>query len=163
LSSFSPEVHVPEAAAVRADLVREDDAAVVVLPDPAELELEVDEADADAGEQAAHEVVHAHRQSAMSSSPPGSPAEAGDMLFRRSSDRRARRLVIIFDDRSGELRSLPRSEPLRRLPARRCAPPPRRHDLDLTDELLAHVEAADEVGRDADLAEQVKICSECGC
>ena len=29
-----------------------------------------------------------------------------------------------------------------------------RHDLDLADQLLAHVEAADEMGRDADRAEQ---------
>ena len=40
-------LHVPQAAAVGADLVGEDDAGVVVFPQPAEFELEVDQADAD--------------------------------------------------------------------------------------------------------------------
>ena len=39
--------HVPQPAAVGADLVGEDDAAIVIVPDPAELELEVDQADVD--------------------------------------------------------------------------------------------------------------------
>src|SRR4051794_651350 len=50
--------HVPEAAAVGADLVGQDDAREIILPEPAELELEIDQADADRGEQAAEEIVH---------------------------------------------------------------------------------------------------------
>src|SRR4051812_35021457 len=38
---------VPQPAAVRADLVGQHDAHLLVLPQPAELDLEVDEADAD--------------------------------------------------------------------------------------------------------------------
>src|SRR3546814_3394671 len=48
--------HVPQAAAVGADLVGEDDAAVIAVPDAPEFELEVDQEDADAGEQPRHEI-----------------------------------------------------------------------------------------------------------
>ncbi len=53
---------VPQPAVVRADLVGQDDAHVLVLPQPAELELEVDQLDADAEEQAGQEVVDPQRQ-----------------------------------------------------------------------------------------------------
>src|SRR4030095_7385916 len=47
---------VPQAAIVGADLVRQDDAHLVVLVEPAELQLEVDQLEADAKEPAAQEV-----------------------------------------------------------------------------------------------------------
>src|SRR3546814_3399159 len=50
---------IPQPAAVGADLVGEDDAAVIVIPDAAEFELEIDEADADAREQPAQGIVGA--------------------------------------------------------------------------------------------------------
>ena len=60
-------------------------------------------------------------------------------------------LVIIFDDRAGQLRAFLDPEPLGE---RACGDVADhdldRDDLDLADQLLAHVEAADEVGRDAD-------------
>src|SRR5262245_19477675 len=40
---------VPEPAAVRADLIGQDDAHLLVLPEPAKFHLEIDEADANAG------------------------------------------------------------------------------------------------------------------
>ncbi len=48
---------VPQAAIVRADLVGQHDAHLLVLPQPAELELEIDQGDPDAEEQAGQEVV----------------------------------------------------------------------------------------------------------
>src|SRR5688500_10804937 len=43
-------LHVPQAAAVGADFVCEDDAGVIAVPHAAEFELEVDQADPDRGE-----------------------------------------------------------------------------------------------------------------
>src|SRR3546814_12825234 len=53
--------HIPQAAAVRADLVSEDDPAEVIFPKPTKFQLEIDEANADRREHARHEVVHADR------------------------------------------------------------------------------------------------------
>src|SRR5690606_40286432 len=55
-------LHVPEPAAVRADLVGDDEAHEVAVPDPADLDLEVDELDADAVKDAREEVVHPERE-----------------------------------------------------------------------------------------------------
>src|SRR3546814_8716206 len=55
--------HIPQTAAVRADLVSEDDPAEVIFPKPAEFQLEIDQANADRREHARHEVVHADRRS----------------------------------------------------------------------------------------------------
>src|SRR3546814_1451365 len=46
--------HVPQAAAVGADLVGQDDPAVVAIPDAPEFQLAVDQANAAAPEKAAH-------------------------------------------------------------------------------------------------------------
>src|SRR5690348_5177743 len=54
-------LEIPEPAIVRADLVGEDDAHLVVLIEPAEFELEVDELDADAHEKADEEIVDPER------------------------------------------------------------------------------------------------------
>src|SRR3954471_2345974 len=48
---------VPEPAIVRADLVGQDDAHLLVLVQPAEFDLEVDQRDADAEEEPGEEVV----------------------------------------------------------------------------------------------------------
>src|SRR5262245_25314641 len=53
---------IPQPAAIRAYLVGKDDAHLVVLPEAAELDLEVDEADADPGEEAGEEIVDPERQ-----------------------------------------------------------------------------------------------------
>src|SRR3546814_3403288 len=79
---------IPQPAAVGADLVGEDDAAVIVIPDAAEFELEIDEADADAREQPAQEIVGADRQIGdVVHLLLARPAEAGDMLVDRKSTR----------------------------------------------------------------------------
>src|SRR5262245_35165527 len=54
--------NVPEPAAIRADLVREHDAHLLVVPLPAELDLEVDQTDADPQEKADQEIVDAQDQ-----------------------------------------------------------------------------------------------------
>ena len=60
-------------------------------------------------------------------------------------------LVIIFDDRARQLRAFLDPEPLRQRAGGDVAHHDLdRDDLDLADQLLAHVEPADEVGRDAD-------------
>src|SRR3546814_9969827 len=64
-------------------------------------------------------------------------------------------LVAIFDQGAGKLRLLLDAEALRQRARRDVAHDHfDRHDLDLPDQLLAHVEAADEVVRHADIAEQ---------
>src|SRR3546814_8804428 len=54
--------HVPQAAAVGADLVGQQDAGELAVPGPAELQLEIDQPDADPGEKARKEVVDPNRQ-----------------------------------------------------------------------------------------------------
>src|SRR6185369_1345285 len=147
--------HVPEPAAVRADLVGEDHAGVLAVPDAAELELEVDQPDVDRSEHAAQEVVHSYRHVGdVVHLVLAGPAEAGDMLV--GDHRVAERivLVIVFDDRARQLRAF--------VDAQSLAERSRRHipyddfdrdDLDLSDQLLSHVEAADEVRRNSDRLE----------
>src|SRR3954466_12003190 len=53
---------VPQPTIVRADLVGEDDAHLLVLIEPPELDLEVDQRDPDAEQQAGEEVVDTQRQ-----------------------------------------------------------------------------------------------------
>src|SRR3546814_11409987 len=89
---------IPQPAAVGADLVGDDDAAVIVIADAAEFELEIDEADADAREQPAQEIVGADRQLGdVVHLLLASPAEAGDILAaaNRISESIAR--VLLFD------------------------------------------------------------------
>ena len=60
-------------------------------------------------------------------------------------------LVIIFDDRARQLRAFLDPEALRQRAGGDVADDDLdRDDLDLADQLLAHVEAADEMGRHAD-------------
>ena len=92
------------------------------------------------------------------------PAEAGDMLL--GDHRVAERvvLVIIFDDRARQLRAFLDPEALGERAGGDVAHHHlERDDLDLPDQLLAHVEAADEVGRHADLVEMPEDTRRCGC
>jgi len=83
------------------------------------------------------------------------PAEGGDVLV--GDHRIAERVVlqVIFDDRARQRRAFLDAEALGEA-AGHDVPHHHldRHDLDLADELLAHVEAADEVRRHPDVAEQ---------
>jgi hypothetical protein len=107
-------------------------------------------------EQAAHEIVHADRHVGnVVHLFLARPAEAGDMLL--GDQRIAQRvvLVIIFDQRAGQLGAFLDAEALRERAGGDIAHHDLdRHDLDLSHQLLAHVEAADEVGGHADIAEQ---------
>ena len=106
--------HVPQAAAIGANLVGEDHPTVIAIPQTTELQLEINKADADAGEKAAHEIVHADRHvgDVVHLLLIG-PTEAGDMLL--GDHRIAKRivLVIIFDQRARELRTFLNAEALR--------------------------------------------------
>ena len=148
--------HVPQPAAVGADLIGQDHAAVVAVPDAPELELEVDQADADRGEHPAHEVVDAdrHRGDVLHLLVVG-PAEAGDVLF--GDHRVVQRiiLVVVLDQGVRQLLAFLDAEALADRAGRDVAHDHfQRDDLALAHELLAHVEAADEVGRHADLPKQ---------
>jgi 2-oxoisovalerate dehydrogenase E1 component len=147
--------HVPQAAAVGADLVGQDHAAVIAVPDAAEFQLEIDQADVDRREHAAHEIVDPdrHRGNVLHLLVAG-PAEAGDVLF--GDQRIAQRivLVVVFDQRVRQRLAFLDAEALGDRAGGDIAHHDfDRDDLDLPDELLAHVEAADEVGRDADVVE----------
>src|SRR4051812_38007320 len=52
-------LHVPQAAIVRADLVSQHDPHLVILVEPAELELEIHQLEADAEKEAEEEIVDA--------------------------------------------------------------------------------------------------------
>src|SRR5215831_17349964 len=105
---------VPQAAAVRADLVGEDDAREIALPDPAELHLEVYERDAHGAEHAAQVIVDPERQGHdVVDLLGGSPIEGGDVLL---GHHRVVKLVVLqieFDDRAGQGLPLRQTEPLR--------------------------------------------------
>src|ERR1700743_2163595 len=85
------------------------------------------------------------------------PAERGDMLFRHHGVVELVVLVVELDDRARQLRALFDAKPLRQR-TRRDVPHHhlQRHDLDLTNQLFAHVETADEVGRHPDVVEVLK-------
>src|SRR5215469_4972132 len=74
---------VPQPAGIRGNLVGNDDAHQVVLPQPAGLHLEIDEADADAEEKPGEEVVDPDRERHdVVDLLRRRPAEGGDVLFR---------------------------------------------------------------------------------
>src|SRR5438874_2606192 len=146
---------VPQPAIVRADLVGDDDAHLVVGVKSAELQLEIDEADVDAEKQPGQEVVDPERDLHDLVEILGAgPAEGSDVLL---GDQRISQLVlleVIFDDRARQHRALCDAEPLRQRAGRDIAhDDPDRDDLDLAHKLLAHVEPAHEMGRDADFGE----------
>src|SRR6185437_600968 len=146
---------VPQPRAVRRNLVGEHDAHRVVLPQPAELAFEVDELDADAEEKAREEVIDAERErhDVVDLLWRG-PAESGDVLLGDHRVSELVALVIELDDRAGQRRALVDPEPGRERPCGDVAHHDfKRDDLDLADQLLAHVEPLDEMRRHADLSE----------
>ncbi len=120
--------------------------------------LEVDQTDADAEKQPGEEVVDAdgERHDVVDFLRRG-PAERGDVLFRHHGVVELVVLVIELDDRARQLGALLDAEALRQR-ARRDVPHHhlQRHDFDLANQLLAHVEAADEMGRHPDVVEVLK-------
>src|ERR1700719_1030376 len=149
---------VPQPAGVRRDFVGDDDAHQVVLPQPAGFHLEVDEADADAEEQAGEEIVDADgERHDVVDLLRRRPAERGDVLFRHQGVVELIVLVIELEDRARQLRAFLDAEPLRQRARRDIAHADfQRNDLDLADQLLTHVEPADEMGRHADVVEMLE-------
>src|SRR4029079_5650138 len=93
---------VPEAARIRRDLVGDDDPHQVVFPEATALDLEVDELDADAEEEAGEEGVDADRggHAGVALLWVG-PAEGGDVLLGNHRVLELVVLVIELDDRAG--------------------------------------------------------------
>src|SRR3954453_23557795 len=149
---------VPQPARVRRDLVGDDDPHHVVFEQAAAFHLEIDEADADAQKQAGQEVVDAdgERHDVIDFLRRG-PAERGDVLFRHHGVVELVVLVIEFDDRAGQLGALLDADALLQRSRRDVSHHDfERHDLDFANQLLTHVEAADEMGRHPDVVEVLK-------
>ena len=146
---------VPETATVGRNFVRDDNAHHVVFPETAAFHLEIDQTDADAEEQAREEVIDADRQrhDVVDFLRRG-PAERGDVLFRHHRVVELILLVVEFDDRTRQLCAFLDPEPGREGTGRDI---PHHHferdDLDFANQLLAHVETADEMRRHADFVE----------
>src|SRR5271156_6509324 len=142
---------IPQPAGIRRYLVGDDDPHHVVFPQPAGLHLEIDKADAAAEEQAGQEVVDADRERHdVVDLLRRRPAERSDMLFRHHRIVELIVLVIELDDRTRQLRAFLDSEPLRQRARSDIAHADfERNDLNLANKLLAHIEAADEVGRNS--------------
>src|SRR6185503_19439484 len=121
----------------------------------AELDLEVDEANADAAEKADQEIVDPERQRHdLVDLGRVCPAEGGDVLL--AHHRIAQRVVleVELDDRARQRLALFQAQALRQRAGGHVAYHDlERNDLHLADQLLAHVEAAHEVRRYADLAQ----------
>src|SRR5262245_9692350 len=149
---------VPEPAGVGRNLIRHHDPHQLDLPQPPGLHLEVDETDADAEEHARQKVVDADRERHdVVDLLRRRPAEGGDVLLRYHWIVELIVLVIELDDRARQLRTLFDAEALGQRAGRDVAHDHRqRNDLDLADQLLAHVEAADEMRRHADVVEVLK-------
>src|SRR5882757_9214586 len=146
---------VPQPARIGRDLVRHHDPHEVVLPQPAGLHLEVDEADADAEKQAGEEIVDADgERHDVVDLLRRRPAEGGDVLLRHHRIAELVVLVVELDDRARQLRAFLDAQARRQRTRRDIAHHDfERNDLDLADQLLAHVEPADEVRRHADLVQ----------
>src|SRR6185437_11911214 len=155
LVELVPGLDVPQPAIIGRNLVGEHDAHRVALVKAAALDLEVDELDADAHEQAGEEVVDpdgkAHDVVELGGR---GPAERGDVLFRDHRVVERVVLVVELDDRTRQLRAGFEPEALHQRAGGDVAHHHlERDDLDFLDQLLAHVDTADEMRRDAELVE----------
>ena len=158
MSSFSFDLISHSRHEFGRDLVGDDDPHHLVLEQPAAFHLEIDQTDADAQEQPGEEVVDADgERHDVVDFLRRRPAERGDVLFRHHGVVELVVLVIELDDRARQLGALLDAEALRQR-AGRDVPHHhlQRHDLDLANQLLAHVEAADEMGRHPDVVEVLK-------
>ena len=129
-----------------------------MLEQTAALDLEVDELDADAEEQAGEEVVDADGQCHdVIDFLRACPAKGGDVLFRNHRIVERVGLVVEFDDRARQHGAFLDAQALGQRAGGDIAHHDfERDDLDFLDQLLAHVEAANEVGRDAHPVQMVE-------
>src|SRR6478735_6791800 len=146
---------VPQAARIRRNLVGDDDPHHVAFVQAAGFHLEVDQPDADAQENARQEVVDADgERHDVVDLLWRCPAESRDVLFGHHGIVQRVVLVIEFDDRARKLRAFVDAEAGGKRTRRHIS---HHHlegdDLDFADQLLAHVETADEMGRDADIVQ----------
>ena len=131
------------------------DKRVFVLPQAAEFEPNVDQPEPDAEEQAGQEVVDAdgERHDVIELGGVG-PAESRDVLFGDHRVFQLVRLVIKFDDGARQHHAFLDAEALgERAGGDITHDDFERDHLHFLDQLLAHVEAADEVGGNADLVQ----------
>ena len=137
------------------DLVGDDDAHHLAFPQPAALDLEIDELDAGAEEEAGEEVVDADgERHDVVDLLRACPAEGRDVLLRHHRVVELVVLVIELDDRARQNGAFFHAEALRQRARGDVANHHlERDDLDFADQLLAHVEAPDEVRRDAHAVE----------
>src|SRR5215207_5969723 len=147
--------HVPQAAGVRADFVGEHDAHHLALIEAAEFQLEIYEADADAQEKTGKEVVDPDGQCHdVVDFLGGGPAEGRHMLFGNHGIAQLIILVIELDDRAGQGRAFGQPQPLgERARGNIAHDDLERNDLHGADQLLAHVQALQEMGRHANVVE----------
>ena len=133
---------VPQAARVGTDLVGEHDPHRLAFPQAAGFDLEIDQPDADAKEQPRQKVVDPNRQrhDVVDFLRRG-PAEGGDVLLGHHRIVELVVLVVELDDRPRQLRAFLEAEAGRQRSRRDIAHHDlERNDLDLANQLLAHVD-----------------------
>src|SRR5450631_3844601 len=149
---------VPQPARIGGDLVGHDDSHHLVFEQSPAFHLEIDQTDADAQKQTGEEVIDADRQRHdVVDLLRGRPAEGRDMLFGDHGIVQLVVLVVKLDDRARQLGAFLDTEALRQRSRRNI---PHHHlerdDLDLANQLLTHVETADEMGGNPDVVEVLK-------
>src|SRR6056297_791764 len=153
LVQFLTGLDVPQATAIGADLVGDDEALEIPLIDAADLDLEIHQTNADAIHDPRQEIVDAQRkaQDVIHILLAG-PAEGGDMFL---GDQRIAQLVVleaIFHDRTRQLRALVDAKTLghgaRGIVAYDDL---ERHDLAGPYQLFAHIQPLQEMVGDADI------------
>ena len=143
---------------VGADLVGEHDSHGLALPQPPGFDLEIDQPDADAEEEPGQKIVDANRERHdVIDFLRRRPAERRDVLFR---DHRVVKLIILvikLDDRPRQLRALFKAKAGGQRPGSHIAHHDlERNDLDLANQLLAHVDSTDKMRRHADVIEPLE-------
>ena len=146
---------IPQPAIVGANLVGQYQTDIFFAIEAPEFQFEIDQFQADAAEQPGQEVVDAQRQvhDVVDVLWVG-PAEGGDMFLGDHRVVELVRFVIKLDDRTGQQGAFGQIEPLGDGAGGDIA-----HDhldgddLNLADQLLAHVEATHEMVRNADLGQ----------
>lgn len=139
---------IPEPAGVRADLVRNHQPLEFILPNPADLDLEIDQADTDAMHHAGEKIIHAQRNRYdIIEVLLGSPTERDDVFLRHK--RVAQRVILVRElyNRTWQLGPFFKTQSL----CHRSCGEIAHNDFEwnnfhLPDKLLAHVEALDEMG-----------------
>ena len=146
---------VPDSAGVGADFVGEEDLHAVFFVQASEFQFEVDQFHADGDEQSADEVVDSQGEGHDVVEFRGAgPAEGGDVFFADQGVAQFVGLVVEFDDGAGQFQSFFQSQAF----AQGAGGDVAHDDFDGNDgefanQLLAHVQGADEVGGDSEFVQ----------